>query len=181
MPEIGHHEIALWDGSAFRSMVSSGASYPNLRVQIFQGANQPAITTLNTDDYLETYLGLVMYCAQARYDGGAWDRVRCVDTLKPYYAAALATNTLADVWTPAAGKKFRLMGMNISSDCGAGKQIEVVDEAAVIMNIVSGVEPFEINFGPNGYLSAAADQDLKIRHQKGANAIMSVNAWGNEE
>src|SRR5690348_2833412 len=43
-----------------------------------------------------------------RYNGATWDRLRAPNTFKTVALTAATTETT--IWTPASGKKFRLMG-----------------------------------------------------------------------
>ena len=107
-------------------------------------------------------------------------------------ANAAGDNT---VWTPAGGKKFRLLGfiLTISKDaaCAGAQHIDFYDGASRIMFfdissaalVATGNEiVIPINFGGNGYLSIAADNLFKV-NLNGAftTGMCTVNAWGTEE
>jgi hypothetical protein len=53
-----------------------------------------------------------MYTLPLGYNGTTWDRPRVPSAFKDM--ASVAITTIATVWTPAGGKKFRLMGGSFS-------------------------------------------------------------------
>ena len=96
---------------------------------------------------------------------------------KPISAAAAGANA---VWTPAAGKKFRLMGFHLSFSGTANAKWQ--DGATDITGLYYGVANTAINGGlpeANGYLSAAADNALNLN----LSAAVAVGGlvWGTEE
>lgn len=94
------------------------------------------------------------------FNGVNWDRQRTPKIFIPLNAVSIAAE--ATLWTPAAGKKFRLMGFSLASgtvgggitlkDNTAGTTILIVPTATVAV-AVNG------NLG-NGILSAAANNVL---------------------
>lgn len=93
--------------------------------------------------------------------------------------AAIVAGTPAAVWTPAAGKKVRLMGAQLS--ISAAGQIILKDGTAEIARspqlAAAGVWSLD-NIG-EGILSGAADQVLNI--DVSANASVGGMVWGVEE
>jgi len=101
-----------------------------------------------------------------------------------------------DIWTPATGKKFRLMG-GIITIAGAAlavaaiNTLDILDEAAIIMRLQiwcplaaaatdTIIIPF--SFPGNGYLSAAINQDLKLDiNAPITQGSIAFNVWGCEE
>jgi len=170
-----------WDGTTFFPHRFESWTYPDLRVAITQNNGVVARLIPTGDNLGASFNSLMVSSFLHHLVGTTFDRVRGVDTLKTYYNAALATNTTGDVWTPASGLRFRLFGLVVSGDFGAGVQVEILDGATVIANFVYGAEPVMMAMPADGYLSSAANNVLRVRHQKGANAIVAVNAWGSEE
>lgn len=120
--------------------------------------------------------------------GGEWVGQRAVTTYPTAVTSAMSDTLELVVWTPAAGKKFRVKGLNITGDFVAGDLITVKDGAAgtVIINwyIPAGglTTPLVIDYGSNGKLSATANNKLVVSHDNtGAQRKVAVNAWGNEE
>jgi hypothetical protein len=108
--------------------------------------------------------------------------------------AALADNT---IWTPAAGKKFRLMGgiITVVGTAAAASIVEcqlqdgvdgtiILDLAAEVPAALATGETVVIPFNlpGNGFLSAAANNvlnaDLTVAMATGA---WFINVWGTEE
>ena len=112
------------------------------------------------------------------YNGSLWDRARTPSVFKAFDAVAIAAETT--IWTPAVGKKFRVMGYNLVSsvagnillrDNTAGTIIAVIPSAA------GGSAP-QANLG-NGILSAAANNVLTATGP--AASTLSGMVWGTEE
>lgn len=114
------------------------------------------------------------------YNGATWDRVRVQKTRKD--VSTVAVGSIATVWTPASGKKFRLMGGSISVSAACSVLFE--DNSAGAGNFIwrtpklAADTPYNFDLG-NGYLSAAADQVLKATSSASANLIGTL--YGTEE
>ena len=99
-------------------------------------------------------------------------------------AVAVVAGTPQAVWTPAAGKRFRLCGWSLG--VGAAASI-IFKEGAGNADIGGGVQtpvlPINgVDAQPGiwpGILSAAADNVLKV--DVSANATVSGYVWGFEE
>lgn len=116
------------------------------------------------------------------------DRQRAPNIFKPFNAQALTAtsgNTPVSIWTPAAGKKFRLMGYWFSvttaagivfhdlASVGGGGVIPVPSPIAAAAGIVQS-PPIG-----NGFISAAANNQLWIDSTIASNVTGFV--WGMEE
>lgn len=86
-----------------------------------------------------------------------------------------------NIWTPATGKKFRLLGWSLGCNV-AGAALTVKDGTTTIMTLYLHSGSAGLNSPPlgNGYLSAAADNVLKFNHGSGATVIWGT-VWGTEE
>ena len=128
------------------------------------------------------------------WNGATWDRRRGANVFKTATQAAVGPTS---VWTPAAGKKFRLMGYQISvAGTLAATGVETItlsDGATAIRNHIAaliqtpaaGTAPygavFESDLG-QGYLSAAANNHLNLTLGTAlATGNVSINLWGTEE
>lgn len=116
------------------------------------------------------------------FNGTSWDRARTPFVFKPFASTGIVAGTGATVWTPAAGKKFRLMGWLISSSV-AGQLIFGDNLVATILarsEAVAAAGVSKAGFGDlgNGILSAAANNVLKLDGPTGNVAGM---VWGTEE
>ncbi len=92
--------------------------------------------------------------------------------------SGLDISTSGDIWTPAGGKKFRLMGMCVSI-IGAAGNVTLKDSATTILllpNVVVAT-PLVLSFG-DGILSATANNVLKATGA--ALQVMNGTVWGVE-
>lgn len=111
------------------------------------------------------------------FGGETWQQLRTPRVFKPQNAVPVATETT--VWTPAAGTRFRLMGMTVASSV-AGNLVFRDNTAGTIIASVSttaGV-PVPVDFG-NGKLSAAANNVLTAQGPGGS--TLSGMIFGTEE
>jgi hypothetical protein len=110
------------------------------------------------------------------------------------YATDLTTDG-ATVWTPAAGKKFRVLGFTVTvskdATCAGSFSFQLNDLATGFwaatlshgaLAAIGVPTVFTVNLPGNGYLSTAINQALKL----GLGAVLtagsiSVAAWGTEE
>jgi hypothetical protein len=99
------------------------------------------------------------------WDGALWRRVRTASVFRQFAATAIVAGTGLVVWTPAAGKRFRLMGWLLSTNTVA--DLILCDNAVGAPFARTG--PQQINTGVasppnmgNGFLSAAANNVLRL-------------------
>lgn len=98
------------------------------------------------------------------------------NVFKPLNAVAAGPTA---VWTPASGKKFRLLGYAVSSaSAGVG---EILDNTTLIATWIGPAQgPMnQVNLGPQGILSASADNALKVDGP--STGTISGLVWGVEE
>jgi hypothetical protein len=126
------------------------------------------------------------------WNGNTFDRARVANVFKTVQVSAAGDTTL---WTPAAGKKFRLMGLaytNTMANGGAGVVAVtalVKDNADAFLTFTFGTPvgiatnlPGNTILLGNGKLSSAANNSLVINLSAAAAAgILAVNVWGTEE
>jgi hypothetical protein len=126
------------------------------------------------------------------YNGATWDRVRVPNVYKSVLVTATGDTT---IWTPAAGKRFRLMGYSVQAAAtialagigllklldGASATIE--QHALFFGGTASAANWIGINSNlQNGYLSAVADNVLKVNLDvTPATGRISINVFGTEE
>lgn len=115
------------------------------------------------------------------FNGAAWDRERTPNVFKPFASTAITAGTGATIWTPASGKKFRLMGYAISSSV-AGQLIFGDNLVGTVIARSAAVAAAGIasdgGSWRNGLLSALANNVLKLDGPTGNVAGM---VWGTEE
>lgn len=119
--------------------------------------------------------------------------IRTPSTFKTVAVAAAPGTT--DIWTPAGGKKIRLMGLVVNGGgtiaAAAGRTYTIFEETAgtifargsAIIAILGQNFQHYYDFNPNGILLSTADKKLQITtaggtYTAGADA---VTAWGTEE
>jgi len=122
--------------------------------------------------------GRAILSAIELFNGSTWDRWRVSTTFK---VVALSADTAeATIWTPTSSKKFRLIRAVLTAsaqtiltfkDNTGGSTIAVVELAANV--------PFTLDLGPNGILSAAANNVLTVT--RGTSAILNGTLEGCEE
>ncbi len=115
------------------------------------------------------------------YNGATWDRVRTPKVFTD--VAAVVINSIATVWTPAGGKKFRLMGGALS--CNTAINVLFEDNTASAPNFVYRTPtllagtPFAFTLGGNGRVSATADNVLKATGS--STGTITGTLYGTEE
>lgn len=154
-----------------------------LRTTLYNSTgNEVLITSYgNTDGNVATAQTMITSAYNQGFNGSTFDRIRVGKTYKYIEYLNLADNTATTVWTPASGKKFRLMAVQISSSAasllhlrdGAGGTIFHTQRTA-------GIDSKYFEFG-NGYLSATANNVLEILNKSTATINVWVTAWGTEE
>jgi hypothetical protein len=123
------------------------------------------------------------------YNGATWDRMRVANVFKS--AVITAAGSIA-LWTPTAGKKFRLMGYTLSVAgtlaAGAIEVIQLLDAAAVIARhgaFVPAAVASDTQIGADwgqGYLSTTINNVLNVNLGTAFTAgAVYVTAWGTEE
>jgi hypothetical protein len=113
------------------------------------------------------------------YNGASSDRVRTPTVFKDI--SAVAIGTITTLWTPAGGKKFRLMGGVLSASAAVNVLFEDNAGGAFILRLPKLLvdTPFAFTLGGNGFLSAAANNVLKATSSAAANITGTV--YGTEE
>jgi hypothetical protein len=150
----------------------NGASFDRVRVG---GDNADGVAVLAAGSQLASSRDYV-------FNGATWDRFRTPNVFKPFATTAITAGTGATLWTPAAGKKFRLMGWLVSSSA-AGQLIfgdNAVGTVIARSELLAAGAASKCATGDlgNGILSAAANNVLKIDGPTGNVAGM---VWGTEE
>ena len=112
------------------------------------------------------------------YNGSGYEYVRIASTRKDL--SAVTITSITSVWTPASGKKFRLMGGCISLSAAGNVLFEDNAAAAFIFRTpkLLADTPYNFDLG-NGYLSAAVNNILKAT-ASAAGAITGT-LYGTEE
>lgn len=153
----------------------------NERVAIYL----PGITTQNG------YLGAqtdgaggsgayIFYTNNMVFNGSTWDRMRVANIFKTVQNVAITPGTPVTVWTPAAGKKFRLLGFDLNYTT-ATSAILFKDSGTEIAR-TGGGGPNHATTPPgwgNGILSASANNPLQLDVLTGT--TINGTVFGTEE
>lgn len=157
---IGGAQLAA--ASAAFNMVSNGTSFDRQRSASADALAATGITA----------------AGNMGFNGATYDRVRVGRTYKYIEYLNLPTSTGTTIWTPAAGKKFRLMGISVATS--ATVHLHIRDAGTIFHSVRSQGTTTSFDFG-NGYLSAAANNILEVRNDSGTTTNVWVTAWGTEE
>lgn len=103
---------------------------------------------------------------------------------KPVNGVAIVAGTPAVVWTPTAGKKFRLVGWHLGATVAAASVIFKEGVAHAATGIQTPVLPLagpsdSVDLLGGGYLSVAADNTLQV--DVSVNSTITGMVWGYEE
>jgi hypothetical protein len=120
-----------------------------------------------------------MYTLPLEFNGTTWDRPRVPSVFKDL--ASVAITTIATVWTPAGGKKFRLMGgsFSVSGACSVLFEDNSAGTTIVRTPLLVANTPYSLTLG-NGILSGAANRVLKATASTGTVTIVG-HLYGTEE
>lgn len=138
------------------------------------------VTNYSSDTLAWNYFNSEMVTAQLiGFNGSYSDRVRVGKVYKYIEFLTLANGTDTAVWTPTAGRKFRLMGVAMSSS--VANNLHLKDGSTIFhTSRFANNNTNTFDFG-NGYLSSAANNILYVSNATGSTAAVWVTAWGTEE
>jgi len=129
-----------------------------------------------------TNAALKVLAAQFGYNGATLDMIRTPTTFKMIDAVSVTAGSGATVWTPASGKKFRLMGWSLSVASAAAIEFHDHTVGTIVLQTpllaAGGIHNSRGELG-NGFISASANNVLKL--DVTANAAVSGMVWGVEE
>lgn len=160
----------------------------NLKVTLVQKDGVNGTTAQSPSDAQANSAGLVVNDQELVFNGTTWDRARggvgdgsartgmqnVISTLyngstqdlprtpNVFKAITVAIGTEVTIWTPAAGKKFRLMGFVLALDTAADTITFRDNTAGTILVNVRAAQNATVSSPPmgNGILSAAANNVL---------------------
>jgi hypothetical protein len=118
---------------------------------------------------------------EAQWNGQVFSRIRSPGVFKALNAVAIASE--ATIWTPAAGRKFRLMGGCLTGGVATGNVVLKDNTAGASLPIILpfGIIGQNIPFvvGGNGYISTAANNVLTAT----GSSTQTLSGWiyGTEE
>lgn len=163
------------------ALLAESAAAGNLRVVLYSGTGP--ITKAGPSDALANSIStLTVMAVPMLWNGAAYERERPVTMLKTAQGSAVASGADLAVWTPAAGKKFRLRSLRARAS--AAGRYEVRDGTGTVIAFVyleANRWTELLRLEANGYLSAAANNALLLRNASGSAADIDSAASGGEE
>jgi hypothetical protein len=113
--------------------------------------------------------------------GDYWERIRTSKVFKYIEFLNLANATATTIWTPNTGRKFRLLGVQVSSSAAATLHLRDGAGGTKFHSYrTGGADTKDFDFR-NGYLSSAANNVLEIYNETGSAVSVWVTAYGTEE
>ena len=130
-------------------------------VELTDGVTGSVVLTAyaNIDGYSTGVRSLPTVAYPYLFNGATWDRSRTPARFVAVDLAAAAAETA--LWTPAAGKKFRLMGLCLTPGAACDLTLRDGSGGATLMVLGASAAPLILYLG-NGTLSAAANNALTI-------------------
>ena len=129
-----------------------------------------------------------MACRALLDKAGVLEGPRTPSIFKTVAATLIGSTAL---WTPAAGKKFRILGFKVAipstATTAAGSTITLKDGAGTVFTLAvlgatTQIVTYQQTGMMNGYLSAAADNVLNVDLSAALTAgAVVVDVWGTEE
>jgi len=122
--------------------------------------------------------GVMGYDQAMVFNGATWDRAR---TPSKFVPVALGAGTAeATLWTPASGKKFRMMGFCLTVGGAATLTFKDNTGGTTIFAARGATDqPIQPSGMGNGILSAAANNVLTVT--RSASVTLDGTVWGTEE
>lgn len=135
----------------------------------------------STDGLSINSTGILALAELAVFSGVGWDRLRGANVFKPVLNVAVVAGTPQVIWTPAAGKKFRLMGLALSLSVAGFLSL---DDGGSVPDVVRlpampAGQGIDVETFGNGLLSVAANNTLRV--DASANGNVNGMVWGTEE
>ena len=110
--------------------------------------------------------------------------VRRANTFKPFSVTVASLGIAPQtVWTPATGRRFRLLGYTLTSNKAASVQFRDGSVATILATgalVANTPAPQPVAFG-DGYRSASANNLLQLDVDTAVPVIISGTVWGTEE
>lgn len=130
-------------------------------------------------------IGLVVNARQQGWTGSAYDRFRAAKLYKPFTADAVANNATHLIWTPAAGKRFRILGGILAVSVTGDYLLGEYDTTPTLTNnilpiLLTANTPTVFGFG-NGWLANNADRVARLKNASGSAANVRGILFGTDE
>lgn len=173
--------ICVWDGTGFVPV--TGDTLGNLRATLVGVDSAQGVSFSGTSGAKSPATVSIPATAFAYvFTAPNWEEQRSPSVFKPFASTAITAGTGATIWTPAAGKKFRVMGVSISTSV-AGQLLfgdNLVGTVIARSPTLAAGAAWQLGAADmgNGILSAAANNVLKLDGPTGN--VMGM-VWGTEE
>lgn len=151
-------------------------------VELTAGGGQVvACATPATDGYATTTWSLPVIDQVHLFNGAGWDRWRGANVFKDIAAVAIVAGTPQTIWTPAAGKRFRLMGFMLSSTTAAALIFKYAAANTTMWRtpVLAAAGVIIIEALGNGHMPGAVNDPLKL--DATVSTTVSGAVWGIEE
>jgi hypothetical protein len=164
VPGIGAYGL-LWNGSTWdrASGANTDGSTGVQKVQLVTPAGNRIDGSSGQTD-ANTGIRMLM-ASQWGYNGATYDRLRAANKVIDIASTAITAGTPLTIWTPAAGKKFRLMGWQLSSSAATSLIFKYAAGSTLLFRsptlTAAGVWDTPPGFG-NGQMPGAANDVLKL-------------------
>lgn len=122
--------------------------------------------------------GLVTNAQTMIFNGTTWDRERGPNVFKSLQSVAVVAGAAVTVWTPAAGKKFRVMGFVLSLSVSGSVILKDSSTEILRLQTAAAIGVASPPMG-NGILSTVANNVLQV--DVGASGNVSGFVFGTEE
>lgn len=167
------------DGNPLDAAQSDGGTHPLQVVLVGPGGTRMDGSSGQSDGHTGSRTLMVH---PNLYNGATFDRQRGPNIIKTIAAVAITAGTAATIWTPTAGKKFRLMGWSLSSSAAASLIFAFGGVPTVMFRTellaAAGISQTAPGFG-NGSMPGAINDVLKL--DVSATSTVSGYVFGTEE
>lgn len=117
----------------------------------------------------------------AGFNGVGYDRQRFANVFKYTSNASLAPNTGMTAWTPASGKKFRVMGVTLQSSVANVYLLKDGAGGTIFQMIYPAANESQTIYLSNGYLSTTANNVMELYNGSLTTATVRISFFGTEE
>lgn len=157
-----------------------GAVNSQLPTRIYDAGGNAIYGYNTSNDANGNVWGVPVLGFEQLFNGATWDRQRTPKVFTRVPLTAVTAGVALTVWTPAGGKKFRLMGFALSLSVAG--HMHMLDSATTILS-TPAMPASDGSSGPfvlgNGILSVAANNPLKV--DVSANGSVVGFVFGTEE
>lgn len=122
---------------------------------------------------------LQVNAVQYGWNGSTTEMIRVPNVWKYASNGTLAGTTGVTVWTPASGKKYRVMGVTLQSSVSQAYFLR--DAGSTFQMIYPPANEGVTIYLGNGYLANAANTNLELYNSGSTTATVRISLFGTEE